>query len=210
MIRRRRKTLSRLFGAKARHDADHHDALPRIPQPWNDAELDLLSGGGTVFRHGEGNTDTGLAAVVVDAPAELIWQQITDFDAYVRFLPYITDSRRVEVARGGRCQVMDADFQITTKGVVTRYQVRHWWYRERGYMPFRMVTNESGGAVRGGQGFWQISRWDRDWSKNLLLYEVRLETSRLVPRFIKKLAANRGLPTAATLMARRAESAQRE
>ncbi len=204
---KRRHSLGALFGRHAVDDAhSRHATEAPNRRPWTREERTLLRAGDTVFRHGPaGSSDTGVAAVLASAPPDILWKHILAFDQYVDFLPYITASRSVTLAKGNACDVYDADFQITTKGVVSSYQVRHWHYANKSWLPFRMVSNESGGAVRGGEGGWQVTRWDEDPQKSLLCYEVRLRTSRLVPSFMKRLAANRGLPTAATLIARRAE-----
>ena len=178
---------------------------PEAPKDWTPEERTALRCGQTVYRHSTGRrSDDGMAAVVVKTTAETLAEHILDVDAYVEFLPYVTGSRVLRTEEFSDHRRVDAELELTTKGIVTRYEIETRWYPEASWLPFQMVAH-TGGALRGGSGSWHLYRWDEDWSRTLLVYDIRLESARWVPGFARRLAANRGLPAAAELIAKRAE-----
>jgi ribosome-associated toxin RatA of RatAB toxin-antitoxin module len=194
-----------LAGAR---DADlDADPITVVPPSFafDDAERSALQAGEVVYRYERwGVLDGGVAAIVVDAPADIVWKHIVDYDDYVRFLPYVTASSTDNVVRGLDTVIYDCSMELTTKGIVTRYQVRNWHFPDRGYMTFRMLPM-AGNPLDSATGYWRLEAFDGDPARTILAYRIDIDTSWYVPAFLKNRAADRGLPTVARLIAREAE-----
>jgi ribosome-associated toxin RatA of RatAB toxin-antitoxin module len=149
--------------------------------------------------------DGGLAAIVVDAPVDVVWKHIVDYDAYVVFLPYVTASSLDATWPLGDHTVYDCSMQLTTKGIVTRYKVRNWRYDSEGYMTFRMLPM-AGNPLDQATGYWRVEPWSEDARRTLMAYRIDVDTSWYIPAFIRNKAAARALPTVVQLIADRAEA----
>ena len=202
-----------LAGPMAR--AEDMDAADPMEQPssiavtsWNASERAVLSRGEPVARHWRDSSGRarGLSAVVVSAPAEVVWKQIVDIDAWVEFLPYVTQSYTSLWEEEAEYTHILAGYQLTTMGVNTRYKVDNRWYADQGVMVFQ-VTPEGSGPISGGDGWWRVSPWPGARGQVLLEYSVDMSMQWWVPSMIERKAADR-LPTVVRLIGRRAEKAK--
>ena len=151
----------------------------------------------------EAGWERGRAAIRVDAPAEVLWQVITDYDAYVEFLPYVTESVTLSRQREGAAERIRSQYALTVRGVVTRYHLEGLFSAAEGALHFRYLPE--GGPLAEGEGWWRVSAWPEGGS--LLEYEVALRPRWWVPGFLTRAAAERGLADLVRLMGARAERA---
>lgn len=191
--------------ASAEPEWDPERAPPTLE--FSPEELDRLAAGGTIYRH-EAYEDrvVGVAAVATRAAPEAIWRHITDYDAYVRFLPYVTASRTVGTdGRRTTCAL-----ELTTLGVVTRYEMENWAWPERGYLNWAL-SPAAGNPLQGATGSWQVSPFTGTLPPDsppltLLSYRTEVTMSWWIPDFLQARAADRGLPTLVRLIRRQAEA----
>ncbi|MCB9762294.1 MAG: SRPBCC family protein [Alphaproteobacteria bacterium] len=171
-------------------------------------ERDSLAQGGVVHRAEQGEAGSaGISVCLADAPPQRVWATITDFDAYVDFLPYVTASwLETAGAPVDGVAVWRWGMELTTKGVVTRYAVESRLRQAEGYMTWEMVPRGTSPMAR-ATGFWQTRPWADAPQRTLVLYGASVETAWWLPSPIHRKAADRGLPTMVTLIAARAAGA---
>ncbi len=170
------------------------------------AETAALIRGETVYRYArEDGVERGLSVTLVQASPGDIWPHVLDYDAYVRFLPYVTASTTEGVREVDGGEVHECTLELTTKGITTRYLVHNHWLQASDRVGFTMASR-SGAPVKGGVGWWSTGPWPGDPSRTLLTYQVALDLSWYVPAGFKRRAAPTGLPRLAALIARRAEA----
>lgn len=176
------------------------EAGPPPELAFDEAERAALAAGQTVYRyeHADG-LDHGMAARLVDATPEAVWRHVLDYDAYVTYLPYVTASSTDRVEAGRTFCTME----LTTKGIVTRYEVENRLRLDEGYVGLEMVATE-GPIVKAASGWWQVTPWED--GRVLLAYRIAFDTAWWVPWFTKRYAARQGLPRVAHLVGERAEA----
>lgn len=187
--------------------ADLAEGEPVAPPAFafDETERATLDDGGTVHRYERWNDiDGGVAAIVVDAPEDVVWKHILDYDRYVKFMPYVTASTLDETTPGADQTVYDCSMELTTKGIVTRYTVRNVHVAPQGYMTFTMLPL-AGNPLREATGYWRVEPWQDDPTRTVMAYRIDIDTAWYVPAFVKNKAADRGLPTVAALIAKQAE-----
>lgn len=169
------------------------------------SEREALDRGDTVYRYERWNgIDGGVAARLVRAPVDVVWKHVLDYDRYVDFMPYVTGSSADRRYRDGDHVDYECSMELTTKGIVTRYTVRNHFHGDDGWMTFRMLP-AGGNPLSEATGYWRVEPWDADPTRTLVAYRIDIDTAWYVPGFLKRKAADRGLPTVARLIAKRAE-----
>lgn len=181
--------------------ASSADVAIDVPPPlaFTETERAHLDAGAIVFRAEEGS-ELSLAAVVLDASPDAIWDAVLGFDQYVDFLPYVTKSIQTGTWTVDEHQVIDAEFELTTRGVVTRYDIRHAVWRDRGYALFHLLPN-SPGPLSEVNGVWRVEQWSD--GRQLLSATIDARANWFIPAFIRTKATDRALPTAVKLIGRR-------
>lgn len=162
-----------------------------------DAELEALQEGQVVTRQelARGGS-AGLAMMLVDATPDHVWDVILDVDRYVEFLPYVTSSWLVSDDPAA----LKWGMELTTKGVVTRFNASGVLHRDEGYLAWEMRPVGSS-PLRASRGWWRVETVD---SRTLLVYQADVQTAWWIPTRTHQKAASRGLPTLVSLMAARA------
>ncbi|MBN1337580.1 MAG: SRPBCC family protein [Deltaproteobacteria bacterium] len=177
-------------------------ALPVLAR----VDLEALKAGRAIHRHEreDGGRVSGLSAVVARAAPEEVWRHVLDFDAYASFLPYVTSSRTVDRSEEADGPKIVAALELTTLRIVTRYRMEHRPHVEEGWCSWTLVP-ERGNPLRGATGSWQISPFDGDPGRTLLVYRADVTMGWWIPDFLQVRAAERGLPVLVDLVRRRAE-----
>lgn len=182
-------------------------AAPEAPPAlsYTDEECARLDAGEAVSREEPWQERTGIvAAILIDAPAEVVWRQVIDYDAYVQFMPYVTASSTDKVIAANDHTDIDCSMELTTKGFVTRYDVRNHWYPDEGFMQFELLPSHAG-PLKHADGYWRVEPWQKDPSRTMLAYRLDVELPWYVPAFAWDMASNR-LPRVVHLLAKRAEA----
>ena len=155
----------------------------------------------------EGTYEAGVSLRVIDGTPEDIWVQVQDCDAFVTYLPYVTGSTRSAYQTTADGAVWDCAMELTTKGFVTRYAVTTTLERSSGVATFVMVEG-SGSVLRSARGYWRTLPWPQGEGRTLLVYVFESRAAWWVPRFAKRMAADRGLSEITHLVGRRVERAR--
>ncbi|MED5373119.1 MAG: SRPBCC family protein [Myxococcota bacterium] len=180
-------------------------------QSWNEpppaldlsaAEISALESGEVIVRQAhEERGSTGSSAALVDGTPQEFWDVVLDFDSYVRFLPYVTQSWTDDPAPGSPSNALRWGMELTTKGVVTRYRIDCLLYDEQDYMVWEMrPTGYS--PLAASRGWWRVEPWPADPTKTLVVYQVQVETAWWLPERVHKYAADMGLETTVSQMRR--------
>lgn len=156
-------------------------------------EAGVLLAGQTVVRQDTNRgASRGVAMAFVRAPVDQVWEVVLGFDDYIYFLPYVTTCKAVP---GG------AEFELTTKGVVTYYTMSIADHRELGYVTFE--TRPVGWSpMSRSTGWWRVMPWE---GGTLLMYSVDVATAWYLPKATHDKAAAIGLPKMVTMVAARSE-----
>lgn len=193
------------------HDeAPAWDLAPPTPDPTPE-EIHLLLAGQTVYRHGQGqDASTGLSMALSRGASEAVWRVILDFDAYVKFLPYVTASwtEAREPLEGGAQRLLWG-MELTTRGVITRYAVESRYFPARGLMRWAMTPRGASPMAR-AHGYWLTGPWVGEAGRTLVVYAADVATAWWLPGPIHRKAADKGLPLMVGLVSARAEQAGAE
>lgn len=193
---------------KLRRDPPELEWDRRPPAPeLEPEEREALLRGETVKRHAHGGkSSAGVSLCLSRASAEAVWRCITDFDAYVEYLPYVTASwsESTEAPSPG-VRVHRWGMELTTKGVVTRYAVESRQRPTEGWMSWEMVPRGTSPMAR-AHGYWRTDPFDADPERTLIVYAADVRTAWWLPTPIHRKAADRGLPAMVSLVGRRAEA----
>jgi ribosome-associated toxin RatA of RatAB toxin-antitoxin module len=160
--------------------------------------------GGVEGENSEGTHEAGVSLRVVNGAPDAIWDQVEDCDAFVTYLPYVTGSTRSAYETTEDGATWNCAMELTTKGFVTRYTVKTTLERSPSIGRFEMVEG-SGSVLRSAQGYWQTAPWPEDEGQTLLIYVFESRAAWWVPRFAKRMAADRGLSEITHLVGRQVE-----
>ncbi|MCB9741137.1 MAG: SRPBCC family protein [Alphaproteobacteria bacterium] len=187
----------------------------RAPTPWDERppapelsaeEREALLRGETLKRHAHGGkSSAGLSLALSAASEAAVWATITDFAAYVEYLPYVTASwaEGVQSPEPG-LEVYTWGMELTTKGVVTRYAVESHRRVQEGWMRWRMQPLGSS-PMSEASGYWLTAPLHGARDRTLIVYAADVRTAWWLPTPIHRKAADRGLPAMVSLVGRRAE-----
>jgi len=194
-----------LLPARAADPGTDRTEPPLLPE-FAPAEIEALRAGQAVHRHSreDGGRVAGLSAVVALAPSDAVWRHILDFDSYASFLPYVTSSRTVAREDGEGGPRVLVGLELTTLRIVTRYRMEHHPHPEAGWCTWTLVP-ESGNPLRGATGAWQVTPFEGDPQRTLLVYRAEVTMGWWIPDFLQVRAADRGLPALVDMVRRRAE-----
>ncbi|MCO4743792.1 MAG: SRPBCC family protein [Proteobacteria bacterium] len=158
---------------------------------------------------GDHTREAGISMHVVNASPHEIWPHIQDCDSYVRFLPYVTGSKRSNLALTESGGTWTCAMEFTTRGIVSGYSVDLDYQSNDGRATFAM-TDGTAGVLREVEGSWQTAPWPDDPDKTLLIYVFESRTAWWVPGFARRMASERGLADITRLVGRQAERANEE
>jgi hypothetical protein len=144
------------------------------------------------------------AVRVVDAPPELVWQRILDYDAYASTWPYVTRSRLESVGAEGGDPVYVSSLSLTTKGVTTSWSMRSEVHLDEGWLSFDAAPGGRG-PVQAAHGWWRLEPWRGDARRTLVAYAVTIDPRWWVPDALGAAAERRLVPLVLDWLARRLE-----
>lgn len=188
-----------------RRPATPWEEPPPLPELKAD-EREALLRGETLKHHAHGGKSSAGVSLALSAASETqVWATITDFAAYVEYLPYVTASwtESVSTPEPG-LQVYTWGMELTTKGVVTRYAVESRRRVVERWMRWRMQPRGSS-PMSEASGYWLTAPFDGAQDRTLIVYAADVRTAWWLPTPIHRKAADRGLPAMVSLVGRRAE-----
>jgi coenzyme Q-binding protein COQ10 len=134
--------------------------------------------------------------IVIDVPADKLYDVITDYGKYAEFLPEV---KKIVVADGPG-DAKDVTYTIDIKAKTITYTLRHTGVRPT-KASWKMTTGE---MIKGNEGFWDLK--DLPGGKTEATYNIDLKLSAFVPGFVEKALAETSLPDLLANFKKRAES----
>ena len=152
----------------------------RVPEPgqteWHHAMVD--------------GAERAYAVRRIPARRDEIWAVVTDFGRYGDFMPYVTGSELREQASNPEGERFDVSMSLTTKGIVTHYDVHNRWQVDHARLDFEMVPRRMS-PVRSLIGWWDVCETPDD---TIVSYTLEARAAWWVPRSITRRAASLGVP----------------
>ncbi|MBI4617021.1 MAG: SRPBCC family protein [Planctomycetes bacterium] len=142
---------------------------------------------------------------LVDAPPDVVWDVITDYDGYREFMPMTVESR-VERVEGN-----SVDLFMELKVLIKRIRYRIRLFLDR---PARTVDWERiDGDLKANEGSWRLAPYDNGGAsgrgRTLATYTVRLEIGFFVPAAIADRLTKGSFPALYKAVRERAASVAR-
>lgn len=168
---------------------------PAAPPLLEAAELERLRGGLRVQRQERhGRQGSGFVVVDVDAPAPLVWDCLTSFDAYAGMIPVVRKAEvKAKVCAGGGLSTAYVDYKVSKFGL--NFSVVHRVDADAGVVRFDLDPSETGYVLKEASGFWRVEMdaLDNNPGRCRVWLHVGLRASRLLPDFLVDYAAERAL-----------------
>ncbi len=144
-----------------------------------------------------GRLKAGVALFRVDAPAEVVFELVTDHEAFPGTLPYVTTSRLRRDARGEIVyQLLDLPFPITNRYYEIRVERQQRMGIDGRCAESRWSYLEGSGNIDDTFGRWEVVELDPD--RTLVAYVAWVDPGGLVPNWAQNWASKRALPGLAT------------
>jgi coenzyme Q-binding protein COQ10 len=133
-------------------------------------------------------------SIVIDVPAEKLFEVISDFAKYPAFLPEV---KATEVKKDGAALLVT--YTLDIKATKIHYTLRHTDER-----PLKLFwTLVKGDLMKGNDGNWTLRALPD--GRTEATYEIELKLGALVPSFMEKALAEQGLPALLDNFKKRAE-----
>jgi ribosome-associated toxin RatA of RatAB toxin-antitoxin module len=127
------------------------------------------------------------AAVLLPHPPEQVWEVLTDFESWPRFMPHLTSTQITR--REGRHEWVEQRFRILLS------PMRHTTVYELDALNGRLsweLDLEQAHDIASSRGMWQLAPADEGRS-TLLRYASSVDSGREVPGFIERMLVERSL-----------------
>ena len=180
--------------------ASMHVILPELTHEDRDT---LLSGGMMlkIMEDTAHNANEGVAAQMVNAPSEVVWETILDFDEWPRMIDDVVATEVYEPSNG-----KDLKVKVTLGIAFLRIKTWVWHVFDRGSGTLTWSLDESKQSdVISNTGFWVV-REDGDGKSCTVYYSCAITLRTWAPRFLDRYVAKEGLPRALGWLKREAES----
>jgi len=189
----------------------HHGVLTpfegRPPKLTLDAkDLATLDAGGVVRKRIDSNSDgaeggRGMVVQDIDAPPDVVWDRILDFDAYPRM---VDDVHSLDVYERNPGRVK-ARFVLSTAGLKLEYFVDHVVNQQQGYLTWTLDYSKKS-ELDDVVGYWFVEPHPTRPGWTRLYYSVDIRVKGWVPHFIEELVREQGLTRATQWVKREAEA----
>jgi ribosome-associated toxin RatA of RatAB toxin-antitoxin module len=134
-------------------------------------------------------------SIIIDVPADKLYDVINDFEKYGEFLPEV---KKIAVAPGPG-DAKDVTYTIDIKAKTISYTLRH-----TGTKPTRAAwVMTKGEMIKGNEGYWALKELPD--GKTEATYNIDLKLSAFVPGFVEKALAEQSLPALLENFKKRAE-----
>ena len=166
-----------------------------------EAELATLSAGNPVLKQVQaGSGGRGIAVFDVSASQTQVWQTITSFSKYPKWIPELSKCEKYSTAG----EHIFVDFVISTWGVDVEYYVDHTYRPSQGYMTWTLDYSKES-DLDDSTGYWLVYPSPLDPNKTRVEYSVDLRIKGWVPGFIQTMLAESGVEDATKWVKREAE-----
>ncbi len=142
------------------------------------------------------------AAVVIHAPAETIWNVITDCEDAPKFMPGMKACRRLQAAPDGSWENIEREFKYSWAMPAAHDIVRTEYHK-----PQRIDFQRVSGSFKEEKGAWLLTT-DADGGKTVLEYQFYIDLGYWVPHSLIQHSLLNELPAAMKAVRERAEAPQ--
>ena len=141
-------------------------------------------------------------AIVIDAPAETIWNILVACEIAPEYVPNVVDCRSLEVINNGASEL----FIQTVKPAFFIPSFEHVFRMD--YEPYeRIVISRASGPIRQLDSVWELL--ERDDGRVLLTYSLDVDPGIPIPRLFVRQTLRRDLPRVLYAVRERAQAADR-
>jgi uncharacterized protein YndB with AHSA1/START domain len=176
-------------------------ALLAARSPWLDepATQSRLAAGEIVVRI-EPDGQHVAAAVVIRAPAAVVWRVITDCEGAPQFMPGMKTCRRLEGAPDGSWENIEREFKYSRLMPAAHDIVRTEYHK-----PERIDFQRLSGTFKDEQGAWVLAA-DPGGANTVLEYQLYIDLGFWVPHALVQHSLLNELPAAMKAVRTRAEA----
>ena len=169
---------------------------PWLEEPGNEGRL----AAGEILVHMDPDGKHVAAAVSIHAPAEVVWQVITDCEHAPRFMPGMKACRRLEAAPDGSWENIEREFKYSWL-----MPSAHDIVRTEYHPPERIDFQRVSGDFRDERGAWVLSAAP-DPSTTVLEYDFYIDLGFWLPHSLIQHSLRSELPAAMKAVRHRAEA----
>jgi uncharacterized membrane protein len=170
---------------------------PWLEEPANQGRL----AAGEILVHMDPDGKHVAAAVSIRAPAEVVWQVITDCENAPRFMPGMKACRRLEASPDGSWENIEREFKYSWL-----MPSAHDIVRTEYHPPERIDFRRLSGDFRDERGAWVLSAAP-DPSATVLEYDFYIDLGFWLPHSLVQHSLRSELPAAMKAVRSRAEAA---
>jgi len=136
-----------------------------------------------VEREGGGVTQRATESIVVNAPPEVVYRVVTDFEHYI---DWVSDLKRIEVLeRDATGRPLEIEFRAAAFGRSTTYALRYDYDRAPATLTWHQTSGDLTSSLEGEY------RLEPHAAGTLLTYDLEVELLVPIPTFITSRAAHR-------------------
>lgn len=150
----------------------------------------------------EGRQRSVFAKIQIPYPLEQVWQVITDYEAFVKFMPNVTQSRRLEHPTAGtRVE------QVRTKSFMgMNFSARSVFDIEEKF-PYEIHYQLVEGDLKAFSGYWRLEPWEPSDEKAGvdLIYDFLILPKRIFPLALVEHVLSHEMPMSMLAIRQRVE-----
>ena len=137
-------------------------------------------------------------SIVVNAPADVVYDVVTDFANYAR---WVTDLKMIQVTeRDAEGRALEVEYRAAAFGRSTTYSLRYDYSRAPSIVAWHQTAGDLTATMNGQY------RFESDGDSTRVTYDLEVELLVPIPAFIKSRAAHRIQTQALYELKTRAES----
>ena len=160
----------------------------------------LLSGQAVYKQTKHDNVNRGTAIFDVAASQETVWQVITNFQQYPKWIQEISGTE-VYMSAGRNIYV---DFTISVYMVNVQYYIKHDYQPEKSYMTWTLDYSRKS-DLDDSAGYWLVYTSPTETGKTRVEYSIILRIGPLIPDFIETILTDKGIENATKWVKKGAE-----
>ena len=160
----------------------------------------LLSGQAVYKQTKHDNVNRGTAIFDVAAIQETVWQVITNFQQYPKWIQEISGTE-VYMSAGRNIYV---DFTISAYMVNVQYYIKHDYQPEKSYMTWTLDYSRKS-DLDDSAGYWLVYTSPTETGKTRVEYSIILRIGPLIPDFIETILTDKGIENATKWVKKGAE-----
>jgi ribosome-associated toxin RatA of RatAB toxin-antitoxin module len=172
------------------------------------AEAERVDRGETVIRaelDASQRRGTVRAAMLIDAPADVVFQAMNDCAQALKYVPHLRHCRVQPQSAGSNTRLVEHEIDFGWFAPRIRYVFRADLVVDRS-ISFRQVS----GDFKTNEGIWEFEPHDGSGARTLLRYRVQIDPPGYIPNWLARSTFRRELPKMLSQLKRHCEFEQRQ